>query len=167
MEIVLLKGDITQSTSEAIVNAANSNLWAGGGVCGAIFKAAGIRELQDACNKIGHCNTGDAVITPGFDLNAKYVIHAVGPIYEGDSSKKYLEGAYYNSLRVADENDIKSIAFPSISTGIFGYPVEKASRIAIDTIKKYFEDNKDSKIEKVAFYLFDDNTYSKFEEAIK
>lgn len=167
MEIVLLKGDITQSTCEAIVNAANSNLWAGGGVCGAIFKAAGRRELQDACNKIGHCNTGDAVITPGFDLNAKYVIHAVGPIYEGDSSKKYLEGAYYNSLRVADENNIKSIAFPSISTGIYGYPVEKASKIAIDTIKKYFEDKKDSKIEKVEFDLFDDNTYSNFKQATK
>ena len=167
MKIVFLKQSITDSDCEAIVNAANDALMAGGGVCGAIFRAAGYRELQDACDKIGGCKTGNAVITPGFILKAKYVIHAVGPIYSGDESAKDLEGAYYNSLRVADENGIKSIAFPAISTGIYGYPLKDAAKVTFDAIEKYFENNPKSGIEQIEFDLIDDYTFSIFESAYK
>ena len=162
MRILLRQGDITESDCEAIVNAANSELLAGGGVCGAIFAKAGYYELQAACDKIGHCPTGGAVITPGFKLKAKYVIHAVGPIYSGDESAKYLKSAYLSALKVADENGIKSIAFPSISTGIYGYPLKEATVIAINTIKEYFKENK-SNIEIVEFDLFDDYTFKMFQ----
>ena len=167
MKIVFLKQSITDSDCEAIVNAANDELMAGGGVCGAIFRAAGNRELQDACDKIGGCKTGNAVITPGFKLKAKHVIHAVGPIYRGDISAKDLEGAYYNSLKVADENRIKSIAFPAISTGIYGYPLKDAAKVTFDAIEKYFENNPKSGIEQIEFDLIDDYTYSIFERAYK
>ena len=162
MKLLLRKGDITQSNCEAIVNAANSGLWAGGGVCGAIFSEAGYDELQEACMKIGHCDVGNAVITPGFNLKAKYVIHAVGPIPQMEGAPKLLEGAYINSLKRAEENNIESIAFPSISTGIFGYPLDEATSIAIGAINKYFKDNPNSKIKIVEFDLFDDYTYGVF-----
>lgn len=119
---------ITDLNTDAIVNAANSGLMAGGGVCGAIFKAAGYNRLQAACNKIGHCDTGSAVITPGFDLKAKHIIHAVGPRWidgkHGEPEQLY--GAYYRSLELAAENNCRSIGFPLISAGIFGYPVADA-----------------------------------------
>ena len=119
---------ITDLHTDAIVNAANSGLMAGGGVCGAIFKAAGYNRLQNACNKIGHCDTGSAVITLGFDLKAKYIIHAVGPRWidgkHGEPEQLY--GAYYRSLELAAENHCRSIGFPLISAGIFGYPVADA-----------------------------------------
>ena len=166
MKLVLKKGDITQSDCEAIVNAANSGLWAGGGVCGAIFSKAGLRELQETCNKIGHCDTGNAVITLGFNLKAKYVIHAVGPTLDMQGASKLLEGAYTNALNRAEENNIKSIAFPSISTGIFGYPLKEATSIAIGAVNKYFKENPNSKIEIVEFDLFDDYTYSVFESEL-
>ncbi len=166
MELILKKGDITQSNCEAIVNAANSGLWAGGGVCGAIFSKAGHSELQEACCKIGHCDVGNAVITPGFNLKAKYVIHAVGPVPEMDGAPKLLESAYINALKRAEENNISSIAFPSISTGIFGYPLKEATSIAIGAIRKYFKDNPNSRIELVEFDLFDDYTYSVFESEL-
>ena len=113
---------ITDLATDAIVNAANEGLWAGGGVCGAIFRAAGHDRLQEACNKIGHCDTGSAVITPGFRLKAKYVIHAVGPVWRGgnDHEPKLLYGAYYRALELAMENSCASIGFPLISAGIFG-----------------------------------------------
>ncbi len=126
MKINIIKGDITELTVDAIVNAANEDLLGGDGVCGAIFCKAGWNAMQAECDKIGHCDTGNAVITKGYNLKAKYVIHAVGPIYFGDESKELLAGAYYNSLRVANDNNIRSIAFPSISTGIYGYPLDKA-----------------------------------------
>ena len=167
MQIVLKKGDITRSSCEAIVNAANSGLWAGGGVCGAIFAKAGYEELQEACNKIGHCPVGGAVITPGFKLNAKYVIHAVGSIPDQDNAAKLLASAYTNALKRAEENNIRSIAFPSISTGIFGYPLNEATEIALNSINTYFKDNPNSKIKLVEFDLFDDYTYSVFESKLK
>ena len=126
--ISIVKKGITRLETDAIVNAANEGLWAGGGVCGAIFAEAGYEELQDACDKIGHCDTGKAVITPGFKLPAKYIIHAVGPVWNGGSHNEpeLLYGAYKESLLRAKENDCHSIGFPLISAGIFGYPKDKA-----------------------------------------
>ena len=134
MGIEILKNSITNMDTEAVVNAANSGLREGSGVCGYIFDAAGNRELQAACDKIGHCDTGDAVITPGFKMKNKYIIHAVGPIWNGGNNgeKKLLYGAYYNSLLRAKENSICSIAFPLISAGIYGYPIEKAWNVALE-----------------------------------
>lgn len=119
--------DITELDTDAIVNAANSQLLEGGGVCGAIFSKAGSAELTEACSEIEECETGNAVITPGFDLPAEYVIHAVGPIwYGGDEGEaELLYGAYKNSLILAKDNDCHSIGFPLISSGIYGYPMMK------------------------------------------
>ena len=132
--ITIQKTSITGLQVDAIVNAANSRLMNGGGVCGAIFQAAGAYELQAACNKIGKCNTGNAVITPGFKLPAKYVIHAVGPIWNGGAynEAQLLYSAYKQSLKVAKENGIHSIAFPLISAGIYGYPKDEAWRDGLD-----------------------------------
>ena len=132
-KIAIVKGDITQMESDAIVNAANEGLRAGGGVCGAIFSAAGRSDLQAACDAIGHCETGDAVITLGFACKARYVIHAVGPIWSGGGSNEpeLLASCYARAIDLAVENSCKSIAFPLISSGIFGYPKEAAWRVAI------------------------------------
>lgn len=141
--ITIQKIDITALQVDAIVNAANEGLWAGGGVCGAIFRAAGMRELQDACGKIGGCKTGSAVITPGFALPASFVIHAVGPIWNGGSfgERDQLYGAYASSLALAVENGCKSIAFPLISSGIYGYPVPEAWEVAISACKDFLASN--------------------------
>ena len=135
------KRDITSLCVDCIVNAANSRLAPGGGVCGAIFKAAGYRELQEACEAIGHCDTGDAVITPAFKLPSNYIIHAVGPIWNGGFAreKELLANCYRNALRIAFENNCHSIAFPLISSGIFGYPKEEAWDIAIRTIYTFLD----------------------------
>ena len=127
------KTGITDLETDAIVNAANEGLWAGSGVCGAIFAAAGYEQLQAACDRIGHCDTGSAVITPGFRLNSKYIIHAVGPRWtDGKHNEpELLYGAYRNSLKLAVENGCRSIGFPLISAGIFGYPVEQAWQVAL------------------------------------
>ncbi len=132
-QIKIQKIGITKLETDAIVNAANEGLWEGGGVCGAIFAEAGSKELTAACNAIGGCKTGNAVITPGFNLPAKYIIHAVGPRWRGGNSNepRLLYSAYKQSLTVAIENDIHSIGFPLISAGIFGYPVNQAWRKAI------------------------------------
>ena len=131
--IEIRKISITDLDTDAVVNAANEGLWAGSGVCGAIFDAAGYEELEAACDKIGHCDTGSAVITPGFHLKAKYIIHAVGPVWAGgdNDEEKLLYGAYYRSLELAKENGCASIGFPLISTGVFGYPIDQAWKIAI------------------------------------
>lgn len=131
--IEILKTSITELDTDAVVNAANEGLWAGSGVCGAIFDAAGYDELEAACDKIGHCDTGSAVITPGFHMKAKYIIHAVGPIWAGGNQNepKQLYGAYYRSLELAKENGCTSVGFPLISTGVFGYPMDQAWRVAI------------------------------------
>ena len=131
--ITIKKIGITDLDTDAIVNAANEGLWAGGGVCGAIFRAAGHAKLEAACDAIGHCDTGSAVITPGFDLKSKYIIHAVGPVWRGggQGEPELLYGAYRRSLELAAENGCKSVGFPLISSGIFGYPVDQAWETAL------------------------------------
>ena len=156
--ITIQKIGITDLDTDAIVNAANEGLWAGGGVCGAIFRAAGHDKLQDACDAIGHCDTGSAVITPGFKLKAKYVIHAVGPVWrDGNSNEQQLlYGAYRRSLELAVGNGCHSIGFPLISAGIFGYPKDKAWKVAIKTCNDFFSENPDMDLQ-VIFAVLDDN----------
>ncbi len=164
--IVLLQGDITTQTTEAIVNAANSRLAGGGGVDGAIH-AAGGPEIMEECRKIGGCPTGEAVITTGGSLKAKYVIHTVGPIYRGGThgEEKLLASAYRNSLELASKKGIRSIAFPSISTGAYGYPIKEAARIALKTTIDYLADHPE--IELVRFVLFGAVDLEVYEAALK
>ena len=135
--------DIVNMETDAIVNAANSALLPGGGVCGAIFSAAGYSELQAACEKIGFCGVGNAVITNGFNLKAKYIVHTVGPIYQPGNmyQEMQLYNCYKNSLNIAQSNGIKSIAFPLISSGIYGYPKEEAIMIAVRAITEFLHNN--------------------------
>ena len=137
--VKIKKISITDVSTDAVVNAANEGLWAGGGVCGAIFKAAGHEQLQAACDKIGHCDTGSAVITPGFNLKSRYIIHAVGPRWmDGKHGEPdLLYGAYFRSLELAVENGCASIAFPLISAGIFGYPTEGAWDVALKACRDF------------------------------
>ena len=140
MPLNIIQTDITTLRADAIVNAANTALAMGGGVCGAIFEAAGARELQDACDKLAPIETGEAVITPGFKLPAKYVIHAAGPVYNHrnqEESERMLRAAYTNALKRAVENKCGSIAFPLISSGIYGYPQTDALRVAITAIQDF------------------------------
>lgn len=140
--LTIIKSDITELKVDAIVNAANSALKRGGGVCGAIFSAAGQEELQKQCDALGGCNPGKAVLTPGFGLPAKYIIHTVGPRWQGGNSgeRETLQDCYFNSLALARERNIESIAFPLIATGIFGYPKEEALEVATQTIVKFLAD---------------------------
>lgn len=140
MEIA--EGDITKLDVDAIVNAANEQLLPGGGVCGAIHRAAG-PQLAEACAKVGFCPTGEARITPGFRLKANHVIHAVGPIWSGGASDEdaSLAGAYRHSLKLARDHGIKSIAFPAISTGIYGFPLDRATKIAVTTAAEFLRAN--------------------------
>jgi O-acetyl-ADP-ribose deacetylase (regulator of RNase III) len=139
MPLKIVRNDITKMEVDSIVNAANTALRMGGGVCGAIFSAAGADELQAECNRIGGCNVGEAVITGGYRLLAKYVIHTVGPIWRGGSSgeAKLLHNAYTNSLQLALQYKCESIAFPLISSGIYGYPKDEALQIAIAAIGEF------------------------------
>lgn len=139
MPFSLVRNDIVNMRVDAIVNAANSSLAPGGGVCGAIFAAAGRTALEKACRAIGHCDVGDAVITPGFNLPARYVIHAVGPIWQGGTRGEaaLLQSCYTRALHLAQENGCESIAFPLISSGIFGYPKPQALRVAINAIEEF------------------------------
>ena len=132
------KQSITEMDVDCIVNAANSQLRHGGGVCGAIFAAAGASQLQTACDALGHCPTGEAVITPGFKLKAKYIVHAVGPIWQGGNCNEegLLYRCYQNAMKVACAKGCRSIAFPLISSGIYGYPVKEAWRVAIKAIQE-------------------------------
>ena len=159
--ISIRKTSITSIAADVIVNAANEGLWAGGGVCGAIFSAAGHDKLKAACNAIGHCDIGSAVITPGFNLPAKYIIHAVGPVWRGGNNgePELLYGAYKRSLALAVENSCYSIAFPLISAGIFGYPKEKAWRKAIRACSDFFEENQDADLQ-VIFAVLEDSVLS-------
>ncbi len=162
----LVQGDITQQDTEAIVNAANPSLLGGGGVDGAIHRAAG-PELLEECRRLGGCETGDAKITKGYKLKAKYVIHAVGPIYrkEGSRAPGLLASAYRRSLEVALENGIRSVAFPSISTGAYGYPLEEAAPIALKTVTEFLKAHPE--IELVRFVLYDPRTYAAYEKALR
>ena len=142
MPLVLFRRDITKLPVDAIVNAANSRLAPGGGVCGAIFSAAGYDQLDIACRKIGGCPTGQAVITDGFDLQAKYVIHTVGPVWSGggQGEERSLRACYENSISLARANGCASIAFPLISSGIYGYPKEEALRVAVESIREQLDE---------------------------
>jgi O-acetyl-ADP-ribose deacetylase (regulator of RNase III) len=140
MPFTIVHQDITKMRVDAVVNAANTNLKMGGGVCGAIFQAAGVHEIQAACDKLAPIKTGEARITPGFTLPAKYVIHAAGPVYhqwDAEQSEKLLRAAYINSLQLAVENKCKSIAFPLISSGIYGYPKNEALRVMTSVIEDF------------------------------
>ena len=158
-EIRIVKENIAEADVDAVVNAANDGLWAGNGVCGAIFEAAGMDDLQEACNEIGHCDTGDAVITPGFALKARYVIHAVGPRWYGGNQNEpeKLASCYARSLDLALENDCRSIAFPLISSGIFKYPKEEAWRVALTTCRDWLAAHPDADID-VRFCVLGDGS---------
>ncbi len=143
MPLFIIHQDITKVKTDAIVNAANTNLKMGGGVCGATFRAAGADELQSACDRLAPIKTGEAVITPGFGLPAKFIIHTAGPVYhqqEPEQSEKLLRNAYLNSLDLAVENQCTSIAFPLISSGIYGYPKDEAVRVATTAIQDFLAD---------------------------
>ncbi|PFP30546.1 RNase III inhibitor [Bacillus sp. AFS073361] len=139
MPLEIVRHDLTKMKVDAIVNAANTSLKMGGGVCGAIFRAAGVYELQKACDQMGECKVGEAVLTDGFNLEAKYIIHTPGPIWQGGSNQEALrlKNSYYNSLELARNQQCESIAFPLISTGIYGYPKEEALQIAVSTIGSF------------------------------
>ena len=139
MPFEIVRNDITKMQVTAIVNAANTDLKRGGGVCGAIFAAAGAKELQEECDKIGHCDVGEAVITAGFKLPTKYIIHTVGPVWYGGNKDepRLLRNCYMNSLNLAFKNKCKSVAFPLISSGIYGYPKDQALQIAISAISEF------------------------------
>ncbi len=163
----LVLGDITTQVVDAIVNAANERLAGGGGVDGAIHRAGGLSIMQE-CMKIGSCPTGCAVLTTAGQLKAKAVIHTVGPVWHGGNSgeDKLLASSYRSSLELAMLKGFKSVAFPSISTGVYGYPVDLAAPVAINAVRKFFKDNMACSITEVRFVLFDDFTYSAFEKAL-
>jgi O-acetyl-ADP-ribose deacetylase (regulator of RNase III) len=162
-KIKLVQGDITEQSTDAIVNAANAQLILGGGVAGAIRKKGG-PSIQEECNKIGGTFVGGAVITTGGSLKAKHVIHAVGPrMGEGNEDEK-LRNATLNSLKMLEENELKTIAFPAISTGIFGFPIDKCSKIMITTVKKYLTG--DTQISEVIFCLYTTSDFEVFEKEL-
>jgi O-acetyl-ADP-ribose deacetylase (regulator of RNase III) len=156
--IELIKGDITKLKVDAIVNATNTSLLGGGGVDGAIHRAAG-KELLAECRTLGGCATGDAKITKGYNLPARFVIHTVGPVWNGGGSgePEKLASCYRRSLELAVQNQISTLAFPNISTGVYGYPKESASEIAISTVKEFLENH--AEIQQVIFCAFDEENY--------
>ncbi len=166
----LIKGDITNQTTDAIVNAANSGLMGGGGVDGAIHRAGGPAILED-CKRIiakqGRLPTGEAVITTAGNLPSQYVIHTVGPVWRGGNrnESQLLRNCYVNSLKLAEKNNICTISFPSISTGVYGYPVEEAAGVALKAVREHFE--KLAVLEEVVFVLFDEKTYQAYLNVMK
>lgn len=172
-KIEIHKGDITKLKVDAIVNAANTSLLGGGGVDGAIHRAAG-PKLLEFNKKLGGCPTSEVKISPGFNLNAKYIIHTVGPVWNGGNNNvteavtkedKLLANCYKNSLKLAVENGIKTIAFPAISTGVYRFPLERATKIAINEVKKFLDKNES--LEKVIFVCFDEETYQVYKNILK
>jgi len=157
--IQIIRDDITRLNVDAIVNAANRSLLGGGGVDGAIHRAAG-PQLLEACELLNGCNTGDAKLTSGFNLPVDYVIHTVGPVWNGgrNHEKELLASCYRQSLRIASENNIKTIAFPNISTGVYGFPKEEAARIALNTVQIYLTNHPE--IEKILFCCFDEENFA-------
>ncbi len=164
-KITLLRDNITQLTVDAVVNAANSSLLGGGGVDGAIHQAAG-QKLLAACRQLDGCETGEAKITPGFDLKATWVIHTVGPIWQGGNHGEaaLLQNCYQNALKLATEYGARSIAFPAISCGVYGYPIHQACQIAVNTVSESVTDLDD--IRKVIFCAFNDEVYNGLLDAL-
>jgi O-acetyl-ADP-ribose deacetylase (regulator of RNase III) len=163
--IKLFQGDITTLQLDAIVNAANKSLLGGGGVDGAIHRAAG-KELLEACRKLKGCDTGKAKITPAFALPSQWVIHTVGPVYSGGfvDGAELLASCYRESLKLAVDNDLQSIAFPAISTGVFGYPRREAAQIAVAEVTAFLEES--DRLIQVIFCVFDDETHAVYEELL-
>lgn len=163
IKLEIVKGDITKLKVDAIVNAANSSLLGGGGVDGAIHRAAGPKLLEE-CRKLNGCKTGEAKITNGYNLPAKFVIHTVGPVWNGGeyNEDNLLESCYKNSLKLAVENKIQTIAFPAISTGIYRFPLERATQIAIKIVKEFISTKPG--ITKVIFVCFDTKTESLYKK---
>jgi O-acetyl-ADP-ribose deacetylase (regulator of RNase III) len=170
-KVSIIQGDITKQATDAIVNAANSSLMGGGGVDGAIHRAGGPAILEE-CKKIvanqGRLPTGKAVITTGGNLKAQYVIHTVGPIWHGGSKNEseLLKSAYFECLKLATENKLASVSFPSISTGAYGYPVDEAARIAASTVLSFLKEQATS-LEEVVFVLFDSRTHESYLSAFQ
>ena len=165
-ELSLVEGDITNEETDAIVNAANTRLMGGAGVDGAIHRAGG-PSIMEECRKIGGCPIGQAVITTGGDLKAKYVIHTVGPIYKDGNrgEAKLLKSAHLESLKLASARGLKSISFPAISTGVYGYPTDEAAGIALKTAIDYLKEHTDIKL--IRFVLFGNKAYNIFSEELK
>lgn len=166
MKITVLLGDITQLSVDALVNAANSSLLGGGGVDGAIHRAAG-KKLVEECRTLNGCRTGEAKLTKGYNLPAKHVIHTVGPVWNGGSKgeTELLRDCYFNSLELAEKNGFQSIAFPCISTGRYRFPLDLAAKTAIETVVRYA--NETSKLEKVIFICNDQLNYTHYSDLLK
>ncbi|MBT3756701.1 MAG: O-acetyl-ADP-ribose deacetylase [Candidatus Cloacimonetes bacterium] len=164
--IQVMKGDITKLEVDAIVNAANTSLLGGGGVDGAIHNAAG-EELLRECRKLGGCATGKAKITKGYELPAKYIIHTVGPVWHGGKTKEdeLLISCYKNSLDLAVQNSIKSIAFPAISCGVYRFPIDRAAKIAVTEVRKYLKEHHE--IKRIIFVCFNDEIYQAYQKILK
>ena len=165
-KIELFNGDITTLQVDSIVNAANSSLLGGGGVDGAIHRAAGKELLRD-CKLLNGCDTGDAKITKGYNLPAKFVIHTVGPVWRGggENEDKHLASCYLKSMELADKNNLKSIAFPNISTGVYDFPKNRAAIIAVHQVNTYL--TRKTNIEKVIFAVFDEENYMLYQKLLK
>jgi O-acetyl-ADP-ribose deacetylase (regulator of RNase III) len=168
-KLSIIKGDITQQATDAIVNAANSSLMGGGGVDGAIHRAGGptiLEECKQIVSRQGRLPTGQAVITTAGNMKTRHVIHTVGPIWHGGSQgeAKLLESAYRESLKLAAENKLSSLSFPSISTGVYSYPLDEASRIAVKTVASFLLET--SSIKEVVFVLFDSRTFDAYAAAL-
>lgn len=165
--IEVLMGDITRQAVDAIVNAANSSLLGGGGVDGAIHRAAGPKLLEE-CRTLHGCKTGEAKITKGYNLPARFVIHTVGPVYSGKNptgEAELLKNCYRNCIRIANERGLQSLAFPSISTGAYGYPIEEACRTALQTVKEELESA--TTLERILFVTFSPSDFQKYQEAYR
>lgn len=172
MKIRIIKGDITEINADAIVNAANTSLLGGGGVDGAIHKKGG-HAILEACMAIrarqGGCATGEAVITTAGNLPANYVIHTVGPVWNGDKENKrsLLKKCYINSLKLATDHHLRSIAFPNISTGIYHFPKDKAMKIAFEGVREFFKMNTSSSVKEIQFVCFDDENFNLYQQEME
>lgn len=164
-KIEIIKGDITKLRVDAIVNAANKTLLGGGGVDGAIHRAAG-RELFEECKTLNGCETGQSKITKGYNLPSKFIIHTVGPVWRGgkNNEEELLKSCYLTSLNLAIKNNIKTIAYPAISCGIYGFPIEKAAKIAFETVKDFISQN--DRIEKIIFIDINDRVINEYKKLV-